>query len=519
MGAVQRIPSAFDHERSSFMPEFSVAEFGPFMQNVVPMRYPRFLPALILLAIVCLFGPGLWSNLHADFMARDPGPRGAPVGAGNAIPGLTDSQAGFFEDGLLRFGELNSVSGNLLGEVGVGLGPGFNSNSCASCHSQPTTGGSSPSTHAYPFVGPNPQVAVATLDGASNTVPFFITGDGPVREARFKYFLASTGSLSSERDGGVHNVFTIQGRTDATNVPGLTGTRQSCEMAQPDFEQMQTLNNLSLRIPTPLFGDGFIENISEATLTANLESDGALKTALGIRGHFNRNPNDGTISRFGWKAQNKSLQLFSAEAESVEMGVSNEVFPNEHGYAPVQPPASCLFNPTPEDHTEMEAGNAGPAVVSNAVEFANFMRFLAQPRPSCSGAGCPQNVQNGRSLFNSTGCGLCHTPSLKTTVSYFSQQLSNADANLFSDLAVHHMGSGLADNIIQGTAGPDEFRTAPLWGLGQRVFFLHDGRTQDLVQAIEQHASPGSEANGAVNRYRQLSEPQKQDLLDFLRSL
>lgn len=77
----------------------------------------------------------------------------------------------------------------------------------------------------------------------------------------------------------------------------------------------------------------------------------------------------------------------------------------------------------------------------------------------------------------------------------------------------------MADNIIQGTAGPDEFRTAPLWGLGQRLFFLHDGRTQDLVQAIEQHASPGSEASAVVNRYRRLSEPQKQDLLDFLRSL
>ena len=243
------------------------------------------------------------------------------------------------------------------------------------------------------------------------------------------------------------------------------------------------------------------------------------KIALGISGHFNRNPNDGTIARFGWKAQNKSLQLFSAEAESVEMGVSNEVFPDERGYPPVQPPANCMFNATPEDHTEMEAGNEGPAVVSNAVEFANFMRFLDQPRPACSGSGCPQTVQNGRQLFSSIGCALCHTPSMRTTASYFSAQLTNKEANLFSDLAVHHMGSGLADDIIQGTAGPDEFRTAPLWGLGQRVFFLHDGRTQDLVEAIKQHASAGSEANGVIGQYKKLTESQKQDLLDFLRSL
>lgn len=452
-------------------------------------------------------------------MAHDPGPRGAPIGAGNRIAGLTDSQVGFFEDGLLRFGEVASVSGKLLGEIGVGLGPAFNSNSCGSCHSQPAAGGSSPNSTAFPFIGPNPQVEVATLDGATNTLPFFITQDGPVREAHFKYFLASNGTLSSQRDGGVHNVFTIKGRVDATNVLGLTGALQTCGMAQPDFDQMNRLNNLTTRIPTPVFGAGLVENIDEPTLVANLQSNATQKAALGISGHFNRSPNDGTIARFGWKAQNKSLLQFSSEANSVEMGVTNEEFPNERGYTPAPPPANCLFNPTPEDHTEMASGNEGPAVVSNAVEFANFMRFLDQPRPSCSGSSCPQDVQDGRSLFISLGCALCHTPSMKTTVSYYSNRLSNVQANLFSDLAVHHMGSGLSDDIIQGSAGPDEFRTAPLWGLGQRIFFLHDGRTQDLIQAIEAHSSPGSEANAVVNNYHHLNEQQKQDLLDFLRSL
>ncbi len=483
------------------------------------MTHSRLTPSLVLFAAFLLFLPSLRSGLEAQFVARDPGPRGAPVGAGNPIAGLNNSQTAFFEDGMLRFGEVVSVSGTLLGEVSPGLGPGFNSNSCGSCHSQPATGGTSPSTTAYPFVGPNPQVAVATLDGATNTVPFFITLDGPVREPRFKYLLASNGTLSNVRDGGVHNAFTIQGRVDATMVFGMTGGLQTCQLPQPDFQQMNHLGNLIFRIPTPVFGAGFIENIPEATLVANLQSNGTMKAALGISGHFNRNPNDGTISRFGWKAQNKSLGLFAAEAESVEMGVSNEVFSDERGYPPVQPPAECLFNGTPEDHTNMQAGNDGAQATSNAVEFANFMRFLDQPRPACSGSGCPQNVQNGRSVFNSVGCALCHTPSLQTAGSSFSTQLSNAQANLFSDLAVHHMGSGLADDIIQGTAGPDEFRTAPLWGLGQRVFFLHDGRTQDLVQAIEQHSSAGSEANGVVNNYHHLSEAQKQDLLDFLRSL
>ena len=87
------------------------------------------------------------------------------------------------------------------------------------------------------------------------------------------------------------------------------------------------------------------------------------------------------------------------------------------------------------------------------------------------------------------------------------------------------MGSGLADRVQQGNAGPSEFRTAPLWGLGKRLFFLHDGRTSDLVRAIHEHKSGSatqnnaSEANGVINNFDNLGENQKQDLLNFLRSL
>jgi CxxC motif-containing protein (DUF1111 family) len=81
------------------------------------------------------------------------------------------------------------------------------------------------------------------------------------------------------------------------------------------------------------------------------------------------------------------------------------------------------------------------------------------------------------------------------------------------------MGTNLADGVSQGAAGPDEFRSAPLWGLGQRIFFLHDGRTKNLIDAIQQHASSGSEANEVINNYNQLGPQQQQDLLNFLRSL
>jgi len=97
--------------------------------------------------------------------------------------------------------------------------------------------------------------------------------------------------------------------------------------------------------------------------------------------------------------------------------------------------------------------------------------------------------------------------------------MSNVTYNPYSDFALHKMGSDLQDGIVQGAAKGNQFRTAPLWGLGQRLFFMHDGRTTSLLQAIQAHSSSGSEANKVVFNYNRLRASQKQDLLNFLRSL
>jgi CxxC motif-containing protein (DUF1111 family) len=434
--------------------------------------------------------------------AKDPGVRAGSVNAGTPLSTLTTAQLQFFLDGQTRFQQIDQVAN--------GLGPTFNSNSCSSCHAQPAVGGTSPSSSQYPNIGPNPQLEAGTASGASNTVPFFITSDGPVREARFPFVVNSNGAATRTPDGGVHALFTIRGRTDAAG----------CVMPQPNFEQMQQLGNLIFRIPTPLYGVGLIENIADETILANMQANAGLKQRLGIAGHPNYSGNDGSITRFGWKAQNKSLEVFSGEAYNVEIGVTNEVFPNERA----NPPASCLLNPTPEDTTNFS--QSGDQIPSDIVEFSNFMRFLAPPTPSAAGiAGNPPpaSIQNGQAVFSQIHCDTCHTTSLQTSASSFTPGLNNQTAALFSDLLVHHMGAGLADNVSQGSAGGDEFRTAPLWGLGQRIFFLHDGRSGPanggLVNAIEQHAGSGSEANTVVNLFHRLSEQQQLDLLNFLRSL
>jgi CxxC motif-containing protein (DUF1111 family) len=455
-----------------------------------------------LLAVFTFFA----TAITAQFIARDPGVRDGSVGAGKPLESLaqTPGASNFFADGLSRFQEIDTVP--------RGLGPRFNTNQCSSCHSQPAVGGSSPSTTVYPFVGPNPETQVSNMDGAQNTLPSFITPDGPVREARFKFFLTPTGSLSTVPDGGVHALFVISGRSDAG----------ACAIKQPNFAHNLALNNVSFRIPTPTFGAGLIENISEETILANMRANGFIKQSLGISGHPNRDGNDGMISRFGWKAQNKSLEIFSGEAYNVEMGVTNELFPNERANPEEAQreglPAACKLNPTPEDATNLAAGQ-DTGVPGDASQFAMFMRLLAPPVASLTSPGGATSIASGRQAFGAVGCALCHTPVLQTGPSRITPGLGNVNANLFSDLLVHDMGRNLADGVSQGGAGPDEFRTAPLWGVGQRIFFLHDGRTSDLLDAIQQHAGFGSEANGVIRNFNTLSPQQKQNLLNFLRSL
>jgi CxxC motif-containing protein (DUF1111 family) len=361
----------------------------------------------------------------------------------------------------------------------------------------------------------NPQVAVATAGGARNTVPFFVKPDGPVREARMKY------KGDGSRDGGVHALFVISGRVDPSGNAG------GCDIKQPDFASAARANNLIFRIPTPVFGAGLIEQIPDSAIVAAQTANSARKSGLGIRGRVHRFPvngsiningNDGTIARFGWKAQNKSLLLFSGEAYNVEMGISNELFQSERDET-----AHCQYAMTPNDITDTEVRSTVEGV--SAIEkFAFFMRFLAPPTPSTSVPGGSESIRAGRDLFQSVGCALCHTPSYTTGNSTVAA-LRYKPVNLYSDLLLHNMGPGLADDVIQGQAGPDEFRTAPLWGLGKRLFFLHDGRTSDLAEAIQAHASAGnsrfraSEANGTIAAYNRLGEHQKQHLLNFLRSL
>jgi mono/diheme cytochrome c family protein len=490
-------------------------------------------------ALAASLDEGPQTDRHAGG-ARDPGPRpNPPSPIPQPVPGLDQNETALFVESLLRVSELEGTCdtcaqqaqnqlpidpdpNNPFSPLGLvnsaGMGPVFNADQCFICHSQPQIGGSSPKL--------NPAHLIAHRLGGTNVVPAFEAANGAFRETRFKY------KADGSRDGGVHSLFTVQGRSDAPE----------CTLQQPDFGNEIARRNVAFRIPLQLFGLGLIESIQDKAILANMNAQREVKAELGIGGHPNIVPNNGTISRFGWKAQNASINMFAGEAYNVEMGITNDLFPTSRSED-----EDCNLSYAPFDvpRTSPDLYSDPLKIMPAWLMFTEFMRFVDAPHA----APFSDSAQRGQQLFSQVGCALCHTPSFKTrgvaSPQVPSQEigphvvaLRGKTVNLYSDLLVHHMGATLADNVVQGNAGPDEFRTTPLWGLGQRLFFLHDGRTSDLLVAIRDHRSaahseggdnptrdaqsPGygpSEANAVVARFEELPEHDKQAILNFLRAL
>ncbi|HUI43865.1 MAG TPA: di-heme oxidoredictase family protein [Terriglobia bacterium] len=457
--------------------------------------------------------------LWAQSQAKDPGVRGGPAGAGTFQSALTANEKLSEPAFTTQFSQTALVTWNPAActpmmpnapTAGCGLGPRFSSNSCASCHSQPAPGGSSPPQ--------NPLFKVYTLKGAQNTMPSFEKTNGPVLVPHFPFQLGNP----SVPDGLVHQLFVITGRSDA----------RSCALAQPDFVSAEQENDIIYRQPLPTFGDGYIEIIQNSDILNNMNSNLSLKASLGIGGAVNI-ADDGTVNRLGWKAQWRAILPAAGAEENVETGITNEMFPTETD----QTLKSCLLNPVPEDPTNYNytpSSNTPWYFLANAERDADFIRFLEQPTPGACPGGDQTSCARGFTQFQSVGCVLCHTVSFTTPAGSI-PSMGHITANLYSDLLLHHMGSCLADNITEGAAEGDMFRTPPLWNVGQRYWFMHDGRTNDILQAIQDHMDgstdthcsgigsyPASEADQVILNFNKLPSTgpnSQQDVLNFLRSL
>ncbi len=350
-----------------------------------------------LIGIVLLF------TGHYVFAQQDPGVRGGlqntggglqqqgvpvpppPLISPNPTTGIpvNDNERASFEQGILRAGQLEStcddcaqitdgspVAGELdpvLPQVHTnsnGLGARHNSDQCFSCHAQPVLGGSGgflvPNPgDSVPQPAENPQFRlIPHRFGRQNVVPSFETQYGPIREVRFKYKPDGT------RDGGVHQLWVVRGDVNDPTIP-------NCALTQPDFETQYRAGNVAFRIPLQMLGLGLIESIQDREILAHHEATASRRAALGITGHPNRSGNDGTISRFGWKAQNKSITMFAGEAYNVEMGITNELFPTA----------------TEEDPNCQGPRNRNPTMSSGPIKTKSRIRPLTILFTSCP-TGC-----------------------------------------------------------------------------------------------------------------------------------
>jgi CxxC motif-containing protein (DUF1111 family) len=529
----------------------------------------RLIVCLSIFSITCLVAT-------KSFAQRDPGVRGGLQNTGGGLQAqgkkippppligpnpseatITDNEKLLFYEGILRAGQLESTCDdcgmvtdgapaiknplNGLSEIDPifpqfttnsnGLGARHNADQCFACHAQPTLGGSGgflvPNPVDLAKLGPraarppeNPQFnLIPHRFGKQNIVPSFELQYGPIREVRFIYQVDNNGDIIRDGsgnpmvDGSVHQLWTVRGIRNDQTIP-------SCGLVQPDFEKQVQQHNVAFRIPLQMLGLGLIESIQDREILAHQAASASQRSSLGIAGRPNRSGNDNTITRFGWKAQNKSITMFAGEAYNVEMGITNELFPISKEE---DPGCNGPNKPEPNDVTRLDINDAinqsfnNPLhILADWMEFQIMMRFTDGPQPDPHPG---VSAIRGSQVFGDIGCALCHTPRMQTAPVMNSAVLQKRPVNLYSDILLHDMGMGLADGISQGLAGPREFRTTPLWGVGQRIFFLHDGRTSDLLEAIRAHRSDGSEANAVIEAFLHLAVTDKQAILDFLRAL
>lgn len=254
------------------------------------------------------------------------------------------------------------------------------------------------------------------------------------------------------------------------------------------------------RFLTPfLFGLGLVEAIPEDAIAARADPDDA--DGDGISGRAARGP-DGRLTRFGANADVATIEEFTRSALLMEMGLTTRAGDRDLVDGAPAPPGT---DPVPE-----------PEVNAQTVELLTaFTRFLAPP--ARAPARSPEHVEMlaaGERLFARVGCEQCHTPAMRTGSSD-SPALSGKTVALYSDLLLHDMGPDLV-NVCARDAAPQELRTTPLMGLQHREFFLHDGRTIDLREAILSH---GGEARAARDAFARLPYLDQENVVMFLRSL
>ena len=391
-----------------------------------------------------------------------PAPAPQPFVLGSAISGLTPSEQAAFDRGKLVFEREFKPS--------EGLGPHYNSISCKSCHSVPTSGGSARLYRNFYIVRGDSPGQINLLDLVGPVMPAFGTGS----------HMSATFSLT----GGRHVI-----PTDFFGGPITVAQRNAL----------------------PIFGVGLFEFVSNATILANADPNDL--DGDGISGRFNTEA--GRIGRFGVKSQANNIESFTRAPLQNQMGITSDPFLGAGAAVSFAASANAAAQGTasPDAPTSDSDGVPDPEISAQDLgDLIAFTTFLAPPRKK------PFSLQamRGDLAFKQLGCVKCHIPSLDS---------SRGPVEAYTDLLLHDMGDDLMDNLSFGTPQPGmgtpfttarEFRTQPLWGVSLTAPFLHDGRAETLDEAIRMH---GGEAAAIRDAYVALTQNEREDIIAFLEHL
>ncbi|MGF1867231.1 c-type cytochrome [Enterovibrio norvegicus] len=385
-----------------------------------------------------------------------------------------------------------------------GLGPLFNTNGCQNCHIKDGRG------HL-------PEA------GDDNAVSMLIRLSIPAMTAEQQKQLIMDGNIPEPNYGGQLQDFALPGVEPEAKVnihfethvetfadgTEVTLRKPIIVLSDLHYGDMHPDTEMSLRIAPPMIGLGLLEAVPASQLTAIAEKQ--TKANRGISGRVNRvwdiKKNASVIGRFGWKAGQPTLMQQNAAAFNGDLGLTSHLFSVENC---TSSQSSCDTLP-----------NGGKPEVSEKI--LNFVEFYSQHLavPARRNIDDPQ-VMAGETLFVEADCGSCHQTSLKTASIEGRPALSNQTIHPYTDLLLHDMGEGLADNRNEFIANGQEWRTAPLWGLGYtqevngHTHYLHDGRARNALEAVLWH---GGEAKASKQRVLKMNKQEREALVAFLNSL
>ena len=401
---------------------------------------------------------------------------------------LTDAERRDFVVGNSFFTQ-NWVTAPSSTEARDGLGPLLNGQACASCHVRDGRG--------TPEEGEPGLLFRLSVPGESGPVPEPVYGDQ----------LQDRSILGVPAEGRVVRLYVEE--------PGVFDDRETYSLRRPMYEfddlaygPISVEVQVSPRMAPAVFGAGLLEAIPEEDVVSASDPDDTDGDGISGRPNWIKDPTTGetTLGRFGWKANVPSVERQVAGAFIGDIGITSRIFPDQ--------------NCTETQRACSAAPNGGePEIPDDRMEKVVFYnQTLAVPARRDLDTS---DVTAGAGLFSDIGCAGCHQPRQETGDAGITA-LANQVIFPFTDLLLHDMGPGLADDRTDGDASGTEWRTAPLWGIGLtevvsgHTFFLHDGRARSLEEAILWH---GGEAESATTGFRALSAQQRSQLIGFLGSL